>query len=115
MAAILPAGSAMVLLLPAFPALHGSIDRNLGHFRRYSGASVKRLAAHTGLTVERVEYMNLMGFFGWWLNARIFRRQAQSAWQIALFDKSIAPAMSRIESRFPPPFGQSLLAVLRKP
>jgi hypothetical protein len=57
--------------------------------------------------------MNLIGFFGWWVNARILKRQAQSTAQIAVFDKWVVPLLSRLESRFPPPFGQSLLAVLR--
>jgi SAM-dependent methyltransferase len=113
MAAILPPGSVIVLLLPAFPALYGPIDRNLEHFRRYSVASLKRLAAGANLTIEKLEYMNLIGFFGWWFNARILQRQAQSTSQIAIFDKWVVPLLSRLESRFPPPFGQSLFAVLR--
>jgi SAM-dependent methyltransferase len=112
MAAILPGGCVIVLLLPAFPALYGPIDRNLEHFRRYSVASLKRLAAGAHLTIEKLEYMNLIGFFGWWVNARILKRQVQSTSQIAVFDKWVVPLLSRIESRFPPPFGQSLLAVL---
>jgi SAM-dependent methyltransferase len=115
MAAILPHGAAIVLLVPAFPALFGPIDRNLGHFRRYSTASLNRLARDTGLAVEKLQYMNLIGFFGWWLNARILQREAQSASQIAFFDRWIVPPISSIESCLAPPFGQSLLAVLRTP
>ena len=113
MAAVLPPGSVIVLLLPAFPALYGPIDRNLGHFRRYSTASLKRLAAGAGLAIHKIQYMNLIGFFGWWVNARILQREAQSTSQIAVFDKWVVPLMSRLESRLPPPFGQSLLAVLK--
>jgi SAM-dependent methyltransferase len=114
MAAILPAGGVIVLLVPAFPALYGPIDRHLDHSRRYTRASLRRLAAAEGLTVAKLRYMNMVGFFGWWANARIFRRQAQSAGQIALFDRCVVPVMSRVESVVAPPFGQSLLAVLRK-
>jgi len=113
MAAVLPPGSVIVLLLPAFPALYGPIDRNLEHFRRYSVVSLKCLAAGINLTIEKLQYMNLIGFFGWWVNARILQRQAQSTSQIAVFDKWVVPLLSWLESRFPPPFGQSLLAVLR--
>ena len=113
MAAILPPGSVIVLLLPAFPALYGPIDRNLEHFRRYSVVSLKCLAAGINLTIEKLQYINLIGFFGWWFNARILKRQAQSTAQIAVFDKWVVPLLSRLESRLPPPFGQSLFAVLR--
>ena len=36
MASVLVPGSAIVLLVPAFAALYGPIDRNLEHYRRYS-------------------------------------------------------------------------------
>ncbi len=112
MARILPPGGRVVLMLPAFPALYGPIDRNLGHFRRYTRRSVEEVAERAGLKVARVRFMNTVGFFAWWANARLFRREAQSAGQIEVFDRAIVPAMSRLEAIWPPPFGQSLIAVL---
>jgi hypothetical protein len=115
MAAIIPRGGRIVLLLPAFPALYGPIDRNLGHHRRYTRGAVRALAGLTDLTVRRITFMNAVGFFGWWVNARLFRRESQSAAQIDFFDRWLVPAISRLESVLPPPFGQSILAVLSKP
>ena len=37
------------------------------------------------------------------------------SYQIAFIDRSLVPAMSALEASAPPPFGQSLLAVLRRP
>ena len=113
-ASILPARGVIVLLLPAFPALYGTIDRNLGHRRRYSRASIDKLASAAGLEVKKARYVNFAGFFGWWINAHILHRQAQSESQIEFFDR-LAPFLSRLEAAIPPPFGQSLLAVLQKP
>jgi SAM-dependent methyltransferase len=115
MAAVIVPGGAVVLLLPAFPALYGPIDRNLGHHRRYRRDSVARLAGAAGLRVRRARYMNAIGFFGWWINARVLRRDAQSAAQIDAFDRVLVPLMARLESVAAPPFGQSLFAVLEKP
>jgi SAM-dependent methyltransferase len=114
MASVLPRGGAIVLLVPAFPALYGSIDRNLGHYRRYTRASLRRIAAAANLNVMKMRYMNAIGFWGWWINGRILRRERQSAAQIAVFDRWIVPLLSRVESICPPPFGQSLIAVLQK-
>jgi hypothetical protein len=61
-----------------------------------------------------LHYVNSIGFFGWWLNARVLRHEAQSGAQIAIFDRLIVPALSRVESVARPPFGQSLFAVLEK-
>ncbi len=115
MAAILQPGGAIVVLAPAFQALYGPIDYQLGHFRRYTCASLRQTAQAAGLETAQIRYMNLPGFFGWWANARLFRLKEQSATQIAFFDRVLAPAISRIESVVTPPFGQSVLAVLRKP
>lgn len=115
MAGVLVPGGRIVLLVPAFPALYGPIDHNLGHYRRYTRASLAKLARVTGLTLRTLHYVNAAGFFGWWVNARVFRRAEQSAAQIRLFDRCLVPWLSRVEAIAPPPFGQSLFAVLRKP
>jgi SAM-dependent methyltransferase len=115
MASLLPSGGAIVLIVPAFPALRGPIDGHLGHFRRYRRASMRDLARRADLQVDKLRYMNPIGFLGWWMNARIWKLDTQSPAQIAIFDKLIVPVTERIERVIPPPFGQSLFAVLRKP
>lgn len=115
MASALEPGGVIALMIPAFEALYGPIDRNLGHYRRYTQASLRKLAEAAGLRIRKSHYVNSVGFFGWWLNARIFRREAQSERQIEFFDSRVVPLLSRLESLAPPPFGQSLFAVLEKP
>jgi 2-polyprenyl-3-methyl-5-hydroxy-6-metoxy-1,4-benzoquinol methylase len=44
MASVLVPGGAIVLLVPAFQALYGPIDRNLSHHRRYSRNALAGLA-----------------------------------------------------------------------
>lgn len=114
MASVLVPGGVIVLLVPAFPALFGPIDQNLCHFRRYTRRSVRELASAAGLRVRKLRYLNAVGFFGWWANARVFRRTKQSPLQIKIFDRFIVPLLSRIEAGAPPPFGQSLFVVLQK-
>lgn len=115
MASILQPGGVIVLLLPAFQALYGPIDKNLSHHRRYSRASILALARDAQLRIKKMHYVNFVGFFGWWINSHIFRREAQSEAQIRFFDRFIVPLLSRIESTIKPPFGQSLFVVLEKP
>ena len=115
MASILPGGGKIALLLPAFPALFGPMDHNLGHHRRYRRRGVAALAKDAGLLIETLRYMNLPGFFGWWTNSHILKRQEQSPLQIRIFDRCLVPVLSRLEKFAPPPFGQSVFAVLQKP
>jgi SAM-dependent methyltransferase len=114
MAQILPRGGTVVLLVPAFPALYGPIDRNLGHFRRYTRRELIAVASRAGLAVRRLRYINLAGWFGWWWNARVARREEQSETQIAVFDRWVVPVVSRVERVVPVVFGQSLLGVWEK-
>lgn len=114
MASILPRDGRIVLIVPAFEHLYGPIDRNLGHYRRYSKRSIQALAQASDLKIRKLRYMNFAGFFGWWVNAHLLRRDRQSEKQIEFFDRLIVPVMSRIEAVVPPPFGQSLFVVLEK-
>lgn len=112
---VLVRGGRAVFLLPAFESLYGPIDHNLGHFRRYSKGSWRKMAEEVGFRVSYSRYFNLLGFFGWWANSHVFRRQAQSESQIALFDRFAVPMQSRIEKWIEPPVGQSIFTVLEKP
>jgi len=61
-----------------------------------------------------LRYFNSVGWFGWWVNARISRKTEQSEEQIRFFDSRIVPLLSRLEAAIEPPIGQSLFAVLEK-
>ena len=115
MSSVLTPGGVIVLLVPAFPGLYGPIDGNLRHHRRYTRNSILKLAAAANLRVRKLHYLNSVGFFGWWANARLARRKEQSVLQIKIFDRFIVPLLSRAERWIHPPFGQSLFMVLQKP
>jgi SAM-dependent methyltransferase len=101
----------LVLLIPAIPAAFGEIDRRLGHYRRYTKRSVRRLFGETGWRTVELRYFNVIGLLGWIWNTKVLMKHEQSDRQIQLFDRAIVPVMSRLESLLPLPVGQSLLAV----
>ena len=114
MADVLTPGGVVILIIPAFPALFGPIDELLGHYRRYTRASIFKLAQSAGLNVKTAHYLNFPGFFGWWMNAHLLKKREQSASQIKFFDRYMVPFASRVEGWTHPPFGQSLFVVLNK-
>jgi len=111
---VLEPGGRVVLIVPAFMALYGPIDRNLGHYRRYTRPMVRKLAGAAGFGVAELRFMNTIGFFGWWANARLLKRTEQGEGQIGVFDRWIVPVMRSVEGLVPPPFGQSLFVVLQR-
>lgn len=111
---VLPKGGKAVLMVPAFEALYGPIDKMLGHYRRYSKKSMDDVAKKAGFAASHCRYMNSIGWVGWFMNARILKRTEQSESQIAFFDSKVVPVLSRLEEKIEPPFGQSIFAVLTK-
>jgi SAM-dependent methyltransferase len=110
-AQILPPGAPIVLLVPAFMALYGEHDRADHHFRRYTKRSLRETIAPLPIEIEEDYYLNLPGFFAWFVLVRAMRRQLDES-KIGLYDK-IVPGIRRVEQRVHAPFGQSLVAVLR--
>jgi SAM-dependent methyltransferase len=110
-AAVLPAGAPIFLLVPAFMSIYGAHDREDNHLRRYTKRSLADTVAPLPITIERSYYMNMPGFFAWWLLGRVLRRPLGEG-AIGLYDKLI-PAIRAVESRVRPPLGQSLVALMR--
>ena len=106
---MLAPGGRLVLLVPALPALYGTIDRALGHHRRYKRRRLAQLLRATGYAVAHIEYFNLAGVPGWWLAGRVLRRPMIPAGSLKLYD-ALVP-LFRLERLLPWRVGQSLIAI----
>jgi glycosyltransferase involved in cell wall biosynthesis len=111
-AASLPAGGHLVLLVPAHPALYGSLDVHLQHFRRYQREPLRDLVTRAGFEVESIRYLNRPGVVGWWLNSKVLRRTVLPRGQLRVF--RLLDPLLRMEEKRPPRFGLSLLVLARR-
>ncbi|MCS7040616.1 MAG: class I SAM-dependent methyltransferase, partial [Caldilineales bacterium] len=112
-ARVLQPGGHLILIVPAHMALYGSIDRAIGHYRRYDKQMIFTLFQQARLQTVLQKYINALGAFGWWINGRLRQQTTPPSGQLRLFN-ILVPALKRIERVLPPPFGISLLAVGRK-
>jgi len=103
-----PAGR-LILLVPALPALYGTMDQALGHHRRYQRGPLTSLLDATGFNVAHVEYFNLAGVPGWWFAGRVLRRRMIPAASLKLYE-ALVP-LFRLERFLPWRVGQSLIAI----
>lgn len=110
---LLSPGGALVLLLPQYPALYGSYDKELGHYRRYTRADLAAKLKGAGYRLERMHGFNSLAILGWWVNSRLLRRRAMGRVQIKAFDLCV-PLVRMVESVVPLP-GLSLIAIARRP
>jgi len=75
-----------IVLVPNGPGLYGSLDRVLGHYRRYTREQLVHACERAGLRVDRVIKFNRVGSPGWWLNGRILKKETFGLWQIKLLN-----------------------------
>ncbi len=111
--ALLRPGGHLVAYVPACPQAYGTLDRALGHFRRYTPDSLTALLASAGLQTARPSYMNLFGLLGWAINARLFRREKLSHRQVALFERLMF--LVRLEDKVRVPIGLGIYTAGLKP
>jgi SAM-dependent methyltransferase len=109
MAEILAPGGRVVILVPALQAIYGEMDRELGHFRRYSKRALTRVLSEAGLEVERLMWFSRFSVLGWWFNGRVRRQRFIPVRQIRILN-AVVPVL-RLERFLPLPFGLSLIAV----
>ncbi|MBI5368370.1 MAG: glycosyltransferase [Planctomycetes bacterium] len=108
----MPPGCRMIILVPAHPFLFGSLDRAVGHFRRYSRADLTAKIQAAGFELEHLSSFNVFGMAGWFVNGRILRRRRVPLFQARIFDLLVP--LLRWEELLAPAIGISLIAVARK-
>ena len=111
--AVLQPRGKVILVVPAHMRLYGSIDRAIGHYRRYDKRMMANLFQQVGLTCLTQKYINALGALGWWANGRLRRQETPPSGQLRLFNR-VVPSIKRVERAIPMPFGISLLAVAQR-
>lgn len=106
-------GGRAIILVPQGPNLYGSLDKVLGHFRRYTVDGLTAVSKEAGFEVEQVLKFNRPGVPAWWLNGRILKRETFGLGQIRLLNL-LTPLFRVLDPVLPlPPL--SIIAILRRP
>jgi glycosyltransferase involved in cell wall biosynthesis len=111
MRSALKPGGVLVMLTPQGPALYGSLDRRLGHKRRYRPADTRALLQAEGFIVESLYQFNKAGAPPWWMYGKLFGSGRINKAVLKLFDKTVW-LWRRIDGLLPWP-GLSLIVVAR--
>jgi SAM-dependent methyltransferase len=112
MSACLRPGGTLLVLAPQGPSLFGSVDRTMGHKRRFT---LKELCAElraAGLEVTWTRQFNRAGSVAWWFNSRVLGRKLIHKLTLKLFDKTVW-LWRRVDWLFPWS-GLSLVVAARK-
>jgi SAM-dependent methyltransferase len=107
-----PAQGALCLFVPARPEIYAPIDKDFGHFRRYTRPELRSKLERAALKPVRIHYYNFIGYFAWWMNFCLLSKRSFDVPAVRFFDRMIFPLVHGLESRIcPPPIGQSLMAI----
>jgi ubiquinone/menaquinone biosynthesis C-methylase UbiE len=111
---VLMPGGTLLLLVPALPWIYGSLDQAFGHHRRYTKTMLGDTLRAAGFGILRLSYMNFLGIASWLVTGRVLRRKTLKPAYVRLYDRGIIPWLTKLEGRWEPPIGQSLIAIARK-
>jgi glycosyltransferase involved in cell wall biosynthesis len=109
---LLVPGGRVIVFVPAGPELFGTLDRGVGHQRRYRKEELIDKLQQAGFAVEDAGYQNQLAKIAWWLNSKVLNRTALPSAQSRFFDR-IVPLLRAFEGTNPSS-GLSLVAIGRK-
>jgi 2-polyprenyl-3-methyl-5-hydroxy-6-metoxy-1,4-benzoquinol methylase len=103
----------LIILVPAFPLLFNSLDRELGHYRRYKKSQLKKLAEAAGLKNSKCIYFNAAAIMGWWVSGRLLKEKIISPSKLQFYNM-LVPLFKILDVLVSPFFGISLISTSLK-
>jgi len=106
-------GGHILIFVPALAFLYSDLDKELGHFRRYSKQSLVDVVEAAGFTVNMVKYFDIAGIIPWYI-AFVLLKHTTTEGNVSAYDKLVVPIMRRVEQVITPFIGKNLLLVASK-
>lgn len=103
----------LLIFVPALPWLYSELDRQVGHFRRYTKKSLVELVQTAGFSIVMARYFDVAGIIPWYVSFTLLKKTIRGG-SVSLYDRLVVPVMRLIEGLVTPPVGKNLLLVARK-
>jgi SAM-dependent methyltransferase len=86
----------LFVFVPALQVLYSRFDRKIGHFRRYSEASLRRAVERSGYSIVAARGFDVLGILPA-LAFRLLRQETPRPWSIKAFDRWLFPVSTRLD------------------
>jgi len=107
-------GGIILIYVPAFQILFSSMDRKVGHFRRYRRRRLIQLFHEAGIEPMEVRYCDSLGFFATLAFKAFGNGEGRmSETGLILYDRIFFPVSRLLDRLFCYLFGKNLLAIGR--
>jgi hypothetical protein len=110
---LLPAGR-ILIFVPAHQFLMSRMDREVGHYRRYSLSQLRSKCVSAGFRITLARYFDVLGVLPWWLKYRLLKSNTLEPGEVRVYDRFIVPICRSIESFLAPPFGKNIILVAER-
>jgi hypothetical protein len=90
------------------------MDRQLGHYRRYTVAELAGKCRAAGFTVRVSGYFDILGVAPWWFMYRLLRSTTMSPAAVRFYDRYLVAVSRFLQSVVHPPLGKNVLLVAQK-
>ncbi len=107
-------GGRLVVVAPAFPAMYSPFDAAIGHYRRYTRATLEAVVPD-GLSRTTLLYLDCVGCLTSLVNRWLLRDPAPSVAQIVFWDRALVPCSRLLDPLVGHSFGRSLVGVWQVP
>ncbi len=88
-ASVLKPGGSLVVLAPQGQGLYGTLDKTLGHRRRFSWSQLRSLLEEAGFTVTGMRQLNKISALGWWFHGKLLHSRQINKVTLKIFDKTV--------------------------
>ena len=85
---LLEPGGRLILLVPNDPKAYGTVDREIGHYRRYA-PHLRQLLADSGYDVEDILSFNRVSMPAWKFTGQVRKARTLSRMALRVFDKFV--------------------------
>ena len=109
-----PLGHALIFV-PANPWLMGSMDHQLGHFRRYTMKELRRKCEAAGFAIRLAWHFDLLGIAPWWIKYCLLQSKTMEPAAVRAYDRFVVPFSRWMESVIQPPVGKNIILVAERP
>jgi len=111
---LLQPGGHLLIFVPAHAWLMGSMDRQLGHYRRYTVAELAGKCKAAGFTVRLSGYFDILGVAPWWIMYRLLQARTMSSGAVRFYDRYLVAVSRFLQSVIRLPIGKNVILVAQK-
>jgi SAM-dependent methyltransferase len=110
---LLKEGGYLIILVPAFQCLFSNFDQAIGHYRRYTRQSLKKVIP-SSITEKQSFYLDIVGMMSSLSNKWFLKRSYPTKKQVYFWDRVMIAASKRFDPLTKHLAGRALISICQK-